>query len=594
MVLVESGAKLAPIFAKGFGRKVTKKEKNVVTVDVEMEPTRKATKLAPIFLRRSDKSSESESGKEPSPVKPVSIRKSKRKSKTSNDVLDNSNSKKLKAKLEVIEIDDDPFNLNEDTMDSSESKSGPVHPIEPIVLPLAWTEKFKPRSISEVIGHQIVAFELKTWLMDWHEKRRSWLQANKAEDSDNDEEIDMNSCVVLHGEPGIGKTSLVYAVAKECNTKVFEMNCSSKRSGKVVTETLMEATQSHHLGRVSLEESGLQPAGNILNFFSRCKSATPPSKKRKKNNGTADDVPQVLKSYMENSLNVTSNSLILFDDVDLIFEEDDSFWRSVRTLIVETKKPVVFTTTQFLPQTLKQLENLDYIVHRLTVPENSEVNNHMRSISDSEGLIVSDEEIQKIADTHPGDLRRCISELQFSTMNRLSHVIDSKKEEGKVVITEKPDSIAEKLAKYETTMLCDELEKTFRFIGQGSQRQLLMDSRPLPFDDYTKEMELAFEMSEFISRKTLPTQKVSPNRTYQGLKTVIERRVSNDITVHLSERDYSIDYLPFMSIMSCEQDSVTKSETRRLRRSLHYLDQISIHLEVHQKLELNALYNLFS
>ena len=53
----------------------------------------------------------------------------------------------------------------------------------------------------------------------------------------------------IKGPVGIGKTALVYALAKEFGLNVIELSPSDYRSGLKVTECVSEAATSTNLGR---------------------------------------------------------------------------------------------------------------------------------------------------------------------------------------------------------------------------------------------------------------------------------------------------------------------------------------------------------
>lgn len=53
--------------------------------------------------------------------------------------------------------------------------------------------------------------------------------------------------MLITGPPGVGKTAAVYACAQELGFKVFEVNASSQRSGRLILSQLKEATQSHQV-----------------------------------------------------------------------------------------------------------------------------------------------------------------------------------------------------------------------------------------------------------------------------------------------------------------------------------------------------------
>jgi replication factor C subunit 1 len=72
-----------------------------------------------------------------------------------------------------------------------------------------FVEKYKPRTVQEIIGHKDQIKELIAWLQGFPGEKRG---------------------VLITGPPGIGKTTMVHLVAKACGYKVAEYNASDTRS----------------------------------------------------------------------------------------------------------------------------------------------------------------------------------------------------------------------------------------------------------------------------------------------------------------------------------------------------------------------------
>jgi hypothetical protein len=89
--------------------------------------------------------------------------------------------------------------------------------------------------------------------------------------------------------------------------RVLEVNASSKRPGKKILKDLEEATKSHRVETLNLK--------NIFTTSTRS----------------------------EENKNISQNSLILMEDVDLVFEEDEGFISAMFQLASNTKRPIVMT-----------------------------------------------------------------------------------------------------------------------------------------------------------------------------------------------------------------------------------------------------------
>ncbi|HLN89705.1 MAG TPA: replication factor C large subunit [Candidatus Binatia bacterium] len=105
---------------------------------------------------------------------------------------------------------------------------------------LLWVEKYRPKKIEEVVGNE----EAKACFVEWlRNKRRS------------------KKAVLLYGPPGVGKTALVNAAAKEFGFTIIEMNASDTRSEKTINAVAKPATSYVALDNFS---SNIQSKGNLL------------------------------------------------------------------------------------------------------------------------------------------------------------------------------------------------------------------------------------------------------------------------------------------------------------------------------------------
>jgi len=105
---------------------------------------------------------------------------------------------------------------------------------------LLWAEKYRPKKIEDIVGNE----EAKAMFVEWLKgKRKS--KTKKA--------------VLLYGPPGVGKTALVNAAAKELGFTIIEMNASDTRSEKAINAVAKPATSY-----VALDAFSTQSKGNIL------------------------------------------------------------------------------------------------------------------------------------------------------------------------------------------------------------------------------------------------------------------------------------------------------------------------------------------
>jgi len=90
---------------------------------------------------------------------------------------------------------------------------------------IPWAEKYRVASFAEIKGQELAIDKLKMFLKSFPKKK----------------------AIVLHGAPGIGKTSLAYATAAEYDTEILEMNASDLRNKEKVAQVIGPASQQRSL-----------------------------------------------------------------------------------------------------------------------------------------------------------------------------------------------------------------------------------------------------------------------------------------------------------------------------------------------------------
>lgn len=90
---------------------------------------------------------------------------------------------------------------------------------------LDWAEKYRPKTLSQIIGHNKALEELKTWAETWKHG------------------IPKDRAVVLYGRAGTGKTTTAHALANDMGWEVIELNASDQRTADIIEKVAGSASQ---------------------------------------------------------------------------------------------------------------------------------------------------------------------------------------------------------------------------------------------------------------------------------------------------------------------------------------------------------------
>ncbi|KAK4100215.1 hypothetical protein N658DRAFT_473394 [Parathielavia hyrcaniae] len=106
---------------------------------------------------------------------------------------------------------------------------------------MLWTEKYRARTFMDLCGDDLTNRQVLRWLKRWdplvfpHAASKSRSAARRQQQGQEpEEEKPHRKILMLHGPPGLGKTTLAHVCARQAGYEVMEINASDERSRDVV------------------------------------------------------------------------------------------------------------------------------------------------------------------------------------------------------------------------------------------------------------------------------------------------------------------------------------------------------------------------
>ena len=215
-----------------------------------------------------------------------------------------------------------------------------------------WTESYRPDTLSAVRGNDKARDAFEDWGRTWDDHREA---------------------VILHGSPGVGKTSAAHALAADMGWETVELNASDQRTADKIERFAGRAARNETLGGPSSAEGGRQ--------------------------------------------------LIIVDEADNIHGNYDRGGAGAITkLVKEANQPIVLIANEFydmsrgLRNACQDIEFRD-VSARSIVPV-------LRDICRKEGIEFDSDALQRIADANSGDLRGAVKDLQATAEGKDHLTVD--------------------------------------------------------------------------------------------------------------------------------------------------------------------------
>ena len=226
-----------------------------------------------------------------------------------------------------------------------------------------WAEKYRPKSLRDVVGNPTAVAELEKWALSWEKGRPD------------------KRAVTLAGPPGTGKTSAALALARDMGWIVVEMNASDKRNADAVRSVALR--------------------GAITQTFS--------------------DTGEFLTTA------TGGRKLVILDEADNLFGREDSGGiAAIVDTIRKAGQPIVLIANDLyaLSRRSSSLKSLTRTIKFKSIHPSS-AKTVLRALAKAEGLQVPDEVIEYIGDHSDGDLRAAVNDLELVARGESSILVSA-------------------------------------------------------------------------------------------------------------------------------------------------------------------------
>ena len=119
---------------------------------------------------------------------------------------------------------------------------------------MLWTEKYRARKFTDLVGDERTHREVLRWLKRWDKIVFPGSTNSKPVRTLNGEEDDVQrhrKILMLTGHPGLGKTTLAHVCARQAGYEVVEVNASDERTSQVVKGRIKDCVGTENVKGVS-------------------------------------------------------------------------------------------------------------------------------------------------------------------------------------------------------------------------------------------------------------------------------------------------------------------------------------------------------
>lgn len=283
-----------------------------------------------------------------------------------------------------------------------------------------WTSKYAPSSINMICGNKAPVERLQSWLRNWHANAKAGFK------KPGKDGFGLYRAVIIHGPPGIGKTTAAHLVAKLENFDIVETNASDTRSKKLLETGLR----------------GVLDTTSVQGYFSGKDKKVEPGKK---------------------------NLVLIMDEVDGMSAGDRGGVGALAAVVKKTRIPIILICND---RGLQKMRPFDHVTFNMPFrrPTADQIRARLSTICYREGLKIPPQVLDGLIEGTHADIRQVINMLSTAKLDTQSLDYDKGKDMSKAWqknIILKPWDIAGKIlsaqmfSQSSTATLNDKIELYF-------------------------------------------------------------------------------------------------------------------------------------
>jgi replication factor C subunit 1 len=252
---------------------------------------------------------------------------------------------------------------------------------EPAVDSRLWTTKYAPSSLNQICGNKATVEKLQRWLQRFPKNVKTGFKLAGADGSG------VFRAIMLHGPPGIGKTTAAHLVAKLEGYDIVERNASDSRSKKLIEEGLR----------------GVLSTNSLHGYFA----------------GDGKEVNQAKKKLV-----------LIMDEVDGMSAGDRGGVGALAAVCKKTEVPMILICND---RRLPKMKPFDYVTFDLPFrrPTVDQVRSRIMTIAFREGLKMPAPVVNALIEGSHADIRQVVNMISTAKLDQDAMDFDSGKQMSK-------------------------------------------------------------------------------------------------------------------------------------------------------------------